>query len=111
VKDKLSRLGFERDLQRLDRLLSEMENLPPMLPLLLQTQREKTRLLACYLGALAHSSQVIERAEVSEMIGAMLSVLNPFVPHSEKERVSEQLSRIGRGEYLSSTVIARTRKH
>jgi hypothetical protein len=111
VKDKLSQLGFERDLQRLDRLLSDMEHLPQAVPLLLQTQREKTRLLTCYLGALAHSSQVIERSEVGEMIGAMLRVLDPFIPQSERARVGEQLSRIGRGDYLTSTAIAKTRKH
>jgi hypothetical protein len=111
LKDKLAQLGFERDLQRLDRLLSEMEHLPAMLPLLLQTQREKTRLIACYLGAMAHSSQVIERAEMNEMIGAMLTVLNPFVPHQEKERVGAELSRIGRGEYLTSTAIAPQLEH
>jgi hypothetical protein len=111
VKDKLSQLGFERDLQRLDRLLSEMEHLPQTLPLLLQTQREKTRLLNCYLGALSHSSQVIERAEMNEMIGAMLTVLNPFVPASERKRIGEELSRIGKGDYLTSSAIAKTRNH
>jgi hypothetical protein len=102
VKSKLSQLGFERDLQRLDNVLSALESNPATLPLLLDTQREKTRLLVAYIAALSRSSEVTETAEMRDKINAMLQVLLPFVPQSERENVGEQLSRIDKGGYSTA---------
>jgi hypothetical protein len=102
MKSKLAQLGFERDLQRLDGVLSALESNPVMLPLLLDTQREKTRLLVAYIAALSRSSEVTETTEMRDKINAMLQVLLPFVPQTERENVGEQLSRIDKGNYSTA---------
>jgi hypothetical protein len=109
VRGILSEIGFRRDLVRIDNLLEDLGDRPECIPLFLAAQSEKTKLAKVFVYALGMSSQVIEVSEYRDKINAMLTVLMPFVPQSERGRVGERLSRIDKGDY--STAIAKTRNH
>jgi hypothetical protein len=109
MKGVLLGIGFRRDLVRLDNLLKDLSDRPECIPLFLAAQSEKTKLAKVFVYALGMSSQVIEVSEYQDKINAMLSLLMPYVPTSDRQRIGEQLSKIDKGDY--STAIAKTRTH
>ncbi len=107
MKGVLAEIGFRRSLLQLDQLLDNLKDRPECIPLFLATMSEKTKLAKVFVYSLGMSSQVIETGEYQSKINAMLTLLMPYVPTSDRQSIGEQLSRIDKGDY--STAIVRTR--
>lgn len=107
MKDVLAEIGFRRSLMQLDQLLENLKDRPECIPLFLATMSEKTKLAKVFVYALGMSSQVIEASEYRSKINAMLTLLMPYVPTSERQRIGEQLERIDRGDHV--VAIAKTK--